>query len=432
VKILLKIGVPIAVALYFPLFGKIIPVLSQGLLLNFVHWSTVWLVLAIFVTLVARGKFSPINKHLLRLLQFNVFFGVCVLLKGAVTGAFQEAINLTAGVNISTLLVVFVTQQKEFGRGEDLFRIITATIGVMLVLQTVISALESAAGVFFGEYIVNVYGTIQDRDVLSVFGVSQESLFGFSIPFTGLIGAHNAFGIMLLFYAMFFLLEYEARKRKYNLLFILVVLFGLLGNGTRSALLLTFISVFLFLYYPVGKRISLLTVTSLLVVMSAVLLVFFELNIVQIIGNFYYQSDTMVYRVLLWGGLAERFVNLDSIPRALFGMQVQDIKMATVPVVGDMVSVESEYFRIYLTAGAIGLVLFIRVFGTFLTKRFRDLFPHGKLSMTLFGVNVFLISVVMTGVIFYAVYFIVTLTVLQAVHYKVLSENNETKRTSSR
>ncbi len=409
------------------MFGRIIPSLVEAIPFNFVHWSTLFLAIAVIVTLLLNGKFRKPNAYILKLLQFNLFFSGVVLAKGLMGGNLQEALNLSSGVNVSTLVILFVTQQSEFGQNERFFRVVSLALGIMMIIQTAVSAIESSRGVLFGQYLVNIYGSLEGRDILNLFGLSQQKLFGFTIPFTGLIGTHNPFGIMLLFFTIYFLSEYEIRKSGHFYVFFMVILFALVGNGTRSALFLVLFSVTFFFLFAVSRK-SNVAIKSLIVILLATIIGFFSQTVWQILSDFYYQSDTLTYRVLLWQGVLERFFNVESFSRLLFGLRVEEIKMATLDVAGAIVSVESEYLRISLTAGAVGLILFIRAFGVYLTKECKQSFRRTQLSLTLLSLNVFLISVVMTGVIFYAVYFIVTLTILQAAHYKLLDEKKSWAR----
>lgn len=416
--IFLRIGLPLLLGLYLPLFGRLVPGLNTLFIIDLVHVSSLLLGLAVCFTLATNARFKIPDRPLMRFLEFNVFYSGALLTKGLAGGAFQEAMNLSVGPNMATLVAILITQQREFGESPSLFIMISRFLITALVVQTVLSAIESARGELFSEYIVNVYGPLEGRDVLTLFGASQVSLFGFVIPFTGLIGAHNAFGIMLLFWTCLFLMNHELRKPISTLLIIFVVLFGLIGNGTRSALFLSVASIlFFFLHKRLEKRRFL---WALILVAVGLFGLIYRNLLWNALLDFYYQSDTLLYRVLLWQGILERYLSVENIWQFLFGLPVQNIKLATVGVVGDIVSVESEYIRIYLSTGIVGVLLFFRAFGQFLFSRVRKQYEGSEMSLLLLSLNVFLISIVMTGVIFFAVYVVITVALVQASHYRQL------------
>jgi hypothetical protein len=132
--------------------------------------------------------------------------------------------------------------------------------------------------------------------------------------------------------------------------------------------------------------------------------------------TFYHRSDSLSSRLVLWDGMIDTYLNAASIPRALFGLSVGQVNAATEAIVGSAVSVESEYLRIYLTTGLIGLSLFLWAFLSMWQGYYRGGPATHRTTVTILPLCVLLMSVVMTGVIFYAVYALVTLTVLAMNH----------------
>ena len=253
-KMFFFIAVPIIITMYFPMFGKIVPFIVAYFPYNFCKYSAIFLTLFICITLLLNGRWQKTENSIFHILLLNIYLIITLMIKGLLENEFQASVNLSVGVILSALLIVFLCQQKEFHSSKQLFEVISKCLAIMLILQVFISMLESYYGAPFGIYEVDIIHKLYGRDLLELFNTSQTELFGFKIPFTGLIGQHNRFGIMLVFYNIYFLSRFELTQKRYYLILIMIVLIALIGNCTRSAILITLVTNFLFLFFTKHKK----------------------------------------------------------------------------------------------------------------------------------------------------------------------------------
>ena len=402
------------------MFGKIIP-LTSDLPYNFTKYSMLFIFIFILITLIVNKKIIKIDTRIINLLFFNIFcFGI-LSIKGLIEGLFIESINFSSGLILSTLVIIFISQQKEFGRSKKYFDLISIGICIMLILQVIISALESSSGNLFGKYDIDIISTLDRRDFLSLFNFSQEKLFGFKFAFTGLIGQHNEFGIMLVFYNIFLMSHYERSRNKYLLPFFVLIIFALIGNGTRSALFTVFISDVIFFYVLKRKNIGFLGIslmlTSVVVIISPLLF--------NLIVRFYFQSPSLGPRILLWKQVLSQYLTPKSYLDLFLGLSIDNIRLIGVDILGHVASVESEYIRLYLYTGLLGLILYIAVFLSYFKKRSFPFPKDGIVSIRILVICIFFISLFMTGITYYAIYIIITLTILSHIHYNLILQKEQ-------
>jgi hypothetical protein len=293
----------------------------------------------------------------------------------------------------------------------------------MLFLQILLSLIESASGTLLGDYEISkradgtsIIVSAEGRDLLTLFGLSQIDLFGFEIAFTGLIGQHNAFGIMLVFYNVFFLAQYEKNRNKFRLIPCLLIILALIGNGTRSAILIVLFTNFLYFFYSIKNKMLKISTAFLLVLPLTIML---KSNPYGSIIKWYYQSDSLAARLLLWEQLPLKPNDLFGF---LFGRTIQDISLWIIKIGGVVkVSFESEFANLYLMTGFIGVLLFIgMLFQTYRMKVFRYL-RIKIISNRLLVFNICFMSFFMTGIIHYATYTLITLIILYYVHQDIIS-----------
>ena len=421
-KIFIFIVLPLIITLYFPMFGKIIPIISN-LPYNFAKYSMPFIFIFILATLIINRKWEKVDKHISKLLLFNLYYLTNLLFKGFVEDLFMPAINLSIGLILTTLVIVFLSQQKEFGRDKNLFDFISTGIGIMLIHQILVSALESASGTLFGEYDINIESSIVGRDFLSIFNLNQEHLFGFSVPFTGLIGQHNGFGIMLVFYNIFFMTQYERTRKKYLLIYFILIIFALIGNGTRSALFLVFVIDILFFFML--QRKSMGFVGILLIIVSLVITIapfLYDLAV-----RFYFQIPSIGSRIFFWEQILSQYLIPKGFLNLLLGMSISDIRLIGVDIVGHTTSVESEYIRLYLYTGLFGLLLFVSIFFNLLYRRSFPFSQIGINSIRVLVLSIFFMSVFMTGITYYATYILIALTILDHIHHNLIFEKGQNK-----
>ncbi len=416
---------PLIIALYFPMFGRVIPLISS-LPYNFVNYSLLFMLIFVLITLIFNRGYEKIDKRLMPLIIFNIYLIVNQTLKGLLNGSLMVYINTTAGVILSTLIIIFLTQQKQFGRNDKLFENIAKALALMLFLQIMLSMLESSSGTLLGNYEISkrpdgssIIVGIEGRDLLNLFGMSQKGLFGFKIAFTGLIGQHNAFGIMLVFYNIFFLVQYEKKRSMYKLAPCLLILFALIGNGTRSAIMIVLLTNLIYFSFSIKSKMLKMSVAAMLVLPLVIILYY---NMSKYILNWYYQSDSLTTRTLLWEQLPLKPKDLFCF---FFGRTIQDLSLWVIKIGGVVKgSYESEFANLYLKTGFIGVMLFIgMLFKTYRLKVFN--YFRGKIiSNRLLVLNICFMSFFMTGIIHYATYTLITLIILYYVHQDKISINS--------
>lgn len=418
------IVLPLIIVLYFPMFGRVIPFLSF-LPYNFVNYSLLFMLIFVLLTLVLNRGLEKIDGRLIPLMVFNIYVIANQILKGLLNGYMMVYINTTSGIILSTLIIIFFSQQRQFGRSEKLFDTITKAITIMLYLQILLSLLESVSGTLLGDYEISkrpdgtsIIVDIEGRDLLNLFGLSQKDLFGFKIAFTGLIGQHNAFGIMLVFYNIFFLVQYEKKRDNYRLVPCLLILFALIGNGTRSAIMIVLLTNFIYFSFSIKNKMLKISAASMFALSLAIV---FYYNLSGYIIRWYYQSDSLTTRLLLWEQLPLKPNDLFVF---LFGRTIQDLSLWTIKIGGIVKgSYESEFANLYLKTGFIGVLLFISMlFKTYRIKVF-SYFRVKIISKRLFVLNIFFMASFMTGIIHYATYTLITLIIIFYVHQDIISIN---------
>ena len=404
------------------MFGKIIPIILD-LPYHFTKYSMLFIFFSFMVTLLLNKKVKKIDPRILGVLFFNIFYFANLSIKGLFEGLFIESINYSAGLILSTLVIIFLSQQKEFGKSKKLFNLISIGINIMLILQVLISILESYSGNLFGKYDIDIIHSLEGRDFLSIFNLNQEHLFGFSVPFTGLIGQHNGFGIMLVFYNIYFMAQYERTRNKYLLIYFILIIFALIGNGTRSALFLVFVIDALF--FCMLQRKSMGFVGILLIIASLVITI--SPFLYDLAVRFYFQSPSLESRIFLWEHLLSQYLIPKNFLNLLFGMSMSDIRLIGFDIVGHTASVESEYIKLYLYTGLFGLILFVSIFFNFLYRRFHFFAPIGINSIRILTLSIFCISLFMTGITYYATYILISLIILDHIHHNLIFEKGQNK-----
>jgi O-Antigen ligase len=432
IKTFFFIAFPITITMYFPMFGKIVPFAVSTFPHNFCKYSAVFITLFICLTLLLNGRWQTIENSIFKLLFLNIYLITTILIKGLLENQFQTSVNLSIGVILSTLLIIFLCQQKEFHSSEQLFEVISTCLAVMLILQLIVSMLESYHGTPFGIYEVNIIHTLYGRDLLEIFNTSQTKLFGFKIPFTGLIGQHNRFGIMLVFYNIYFLSRYEITLKKYYLLPVLVVLIALIGNSTRSAILITLVTnTFFIIYKTQKKKQKKIYYTGIFLMILSVIIAYMP-DIINHLLNFYYQTNSLETRLIFWKLVIKQYLVPNNLIDFIFGLGIKEYTEVGINTLGRIASVENEFIKIYLLYGFLGLVLFISVFSKYYVEKSLCTDRKNIITDKLLFLNMIFICIFMEGIMHYATYMLITLTILGFVQTKTILEkhrkNNYNKR----
>jgi hypothetical protein len=406
---------------YFPIFGRILPDLD--LKYSYIKYSMAALFAIVAVKVVMRHKWKLIRGPLRWFLLFNAYLAATMVIKGAFVAQSVDGAQRIAGMIMGVLVILFVVYSKGFGRNKNYFEILAVCLAICLVVQIGISTAESIQGQLFGQYemgLPNIVKTdIESRDVLSIWGISQRSITGLNFPLTGLIGQHNLFGIMLACYNLFFLLVYEATRKKWILLVLTVIILGLIGNSTRSALVVTLVSDYLVINYvnkiPWPVKAAFYAAFALLGLSEG-------RKVLEYAGN----AD-METRLQLWKSLWDVHFPPANLWEALVGLDftgIMSVRAAWTPT-DPAGSVENEFFEIYFYSGIIGVAAFISCFGRLLMEYGRRIAKRRRVqSVFAMLVSIAILCLVMDQVISYFCYPVIMLTILCAVHYIRLGSGN--------
>lgn len=411
------------------MFGRITPIVKL-LPYNFMNYSLLAMCFFISLILIINGEWRRIDRRFIPIMVFNITVIMIQFAKGlsSVSFTFINSVESVAGLIFSTLTIIFFSQQKEFGKSKRFFEIIIVSVGIMLILQVFVSCIESVTNTLLGEYEIsrNTLGqgiiiSSESRDVLSMIGLSQQSIFGFGIAFTGLIGQHNMFGLMLVFYNIFFLIQYQRSQRKYLLVFCAVVMFALIGNSTRAAIGITLICDYLFFLISSKTR----ALKYGLCILCLFTLYAGAGYFYNLLSYFYYESDSIASRFELWSQLP---LKPDGLSILVFGRSLDDYIMWALRV-GNAVegytfkgSAESEIFNLYLTYGVISLAMFVYIFCYVYPRKLPVATNTERHTLTLFALAIVVMSLFFTGVIHYASYTLITLTIMGHIHYDLIAQ----------
>lgn len=405
---------------YFPMFGKIVPAFEGIFRFNYAKYSMIFFVVSCAYAVIRNGTIRRLDGAALGLFVLNGYVVLDMLSKAWWVGGFQGGINLSAGFILSTFVIIYISQLPEFGRDHRLFETLAMAIGVMATLQVAISAYESWSGALLGHYDVDMVATeLSSRDVLQLLGGDQQRLFGFSFPFTGLIGQHNGFGIMLVFYNAFFLLAYECSRRPVFLLFIPVVLVGLIGNGTRSAIVLTLL-LDLGYFYLMQRKVSLKIISG---VAGFMVMMVIGPQLLQRALDFYFQANSLQVRLDLWNSILSQYFPPEGFRAFLFGLDFEEITFigADQSRQGTSISVENEFLRLYLYTGIFGFLGFTLLMAAQLFRRAQSNAGETGGGLRLLVFSIFFMGMFMTGITYYATYVLITLSLLMVRHHELLA-----------
>jgi hypothetical protein len=371
-------------ALFFPLFGKILPVVSS-LPYHFANYSIVVVGFVLFWILVIRPRKIQLNAALWSVYLFALYFVALHWFKGISSGLIQESVSRAQGVTLGFLVLLFVIYSGVLRKQQEFFRMFAVWLGILLILQTAVSAYESITGTLLGEYEIQIYGFTEGRDILEVLGESQMDLLGFRIPFPGLLGTHNTFGNMLIFYNLIFISQYLATGERIFQVFLLVVLFAAIGNTTRASLATILLTDVIILALRAHNKSLRRFLIALLVLISVGITSFLLVNV----ERFFPTSDTILYRTELWNYLL-RHVLLKADPRWLiFGLSPEELRMVGVGFTGRMLgSYENQFFALLLYSGLIGLGLFCYAFIIQPLRPLRGMDDQKKIIFRLFALNI--------------------------------------------
>ncbi len=404
----IKAYFPIIFALYFPLFGKIIPGIKD-LPWGFNKYSFLVMLIAVLSVLHKKTKFK-INKELKFFLYFNLLLLLSISIKSILANEIIYGSNIGMGFILSTLIIIYIVKSGIF-LNKDFFPKLTKILGIFLFLQIIISVYESYTGHLLGIYAVsNRYTTtlsalLPSRSVLELFNFNIYKVFGLSGPFEGLLGQYNMFGIMLIFYSIYFLAYLEIYKNKEIKYYLILVFFGLIGNGTRSALLVATIIILLYVYnYLVVKKKYSIIILNIFII--SIIFLLFLYPLINKIENFYYANDTMTSRIEIWGVIINYIHNL-KIPQLLFGVDLDSfIRTFTYS------STESVYLSVLILYGVVGLAYFFIVLTKIFRMKINNNIHNRLITNKLLVLGILLISLVMSGIFFYVNYILITLTFL--------------------
>lgn len=412
------------------MFGKIIPGISE-LPHNFVYYSIFLVALFIVLNIVLWGNFKKIDSTASWLFVFGIYMVATLWLKGLTTGYMQEMGSRVTGVVLGTLMLTLIYQSRAIELKRKFFDRLFIMISVVFVFQTVISAYESANGTLLGDYEIPIYFSFDERDLFFVEGASITDLLGFSIPFTGMLGTHNTFGNMLMYYNLIFLSQFLFFRRKFYAALLALVVLATLGNTTRVALFLIVLcdmaAVFYFSKSKLIRR-GLVFITAL--------------SGIWAISEFYVpftlyldQASSLFFRGDLWlYALRYVFESAASDPLSIFlGLDIETIFKFNYGFHGTRIaSFENQFLAIFVYTGVIGLGLFFYVFFWFILKYSKHLPKEPRTIFLLLGATILLSSITLDVNLHYSSYVLIVLLYLYLITLEVKAPEPMTNSVSMR
>lgn len=413
----------ITFALYFPIF--ILPILGYtGIrIFNPLMYSAILLFTLItidFASSIIRNRnvlslriMNPMHKQLLLFEAYMIFI---IYLKGAIDSSYKEAYQISLSIVVSFFILIY-SYTRGYGRKFiSVFDRLSLILGIFLSIQVLLSIYESITGAYFPSLFQNIATDISQRDILSVFGLSQFKLFGFQVGLHGLLFQANVFGSMLVFYNIVFLFRYFESKKRIFLFFLLLCLFTSIGNTTRFAIFTILISdliVFSVIYKDV--RVRFFTISGIFI------LSILYLNQLLIRWHFFFENtNTIQLRLDLWKYLLEIRIPEMSFIEKLFGCNLNDYLNFAIGF-ARKVSMENAYFNRFALSGFIGLVLYLWTFHVYLILMSRKSSDIRKLECSLIVICVILVSIFSATIFHFSNFIILTLLILK------VGENQQSK-----
>ena len=406
-------------AFYFPMVGKLVPVIKD-LPFHFAYYGIAFLLMMIAMRIASEGKVNRLPSHARLLFVFSIYFVINLVAKGLLENQLQLLMSKAIGVLFGVTVILFLIQLKVYSSIEEWSRVLVPALGVFLCGQVVVSSIESIRGELFSDYEIKVFmqglrafmplQLIEGRDILNVLGLSQYDLFGFKIPFAGLIGQHNAFGSMLVFYNLYFLADLLSSRRKVDYFFLGLTLFAALANTTRIAIIAIVISDTIALLFFVKNR----TARNAIVLLTLLVLGLFGADAYMRVSQVFERTNTIVSRIDLWQYLLNRYVILTTAVPLLVGLNVKDLLQVGMDYIGRTLgSYENQFFAVFLLSGAVGLLLYIFTFFVYPIKLAARYGDHRKIIAYLVAANVLLVSMTLDTVLHYATYVLVAMLYVQ-------------------
>ncbi|MBM3703115.1 MAG: hypothetical protein FJW63_09080, partial [Actinobacteria bacterium] len=360
----------VVLALFFPMYGRIIPGIS-GLPYNFVYYSIVLVGIFILWRFLADKKFTfDIKTSILPLLAFCLYYIILLESKGLVSGLIRRTSDKALGVLLGLLIILVIHQSKVISKSEGFFKKLTFYIGILFLGQVCVSVFESISGNPIGNYEIKIYGGIRGRDPLAIFGLDQNAIFGFKLPFTGMIGQHNAFGNMLVFYNIIFLSQFVRNGSKYYLFLLATNIFAVIGNTTRVAIMSVLVSDIIVLIRSLKPKI----VRDILSVLLSLFFIYFIIGIQSLAETYFPGSNSLISRFDRWVYLWEKVILPMDLLQLAIGLNSFDIQYIGFDFIGrTMGSYENQFYQLTIFSGFIGLFLFLCAFVFLILIKLKDI-----------------------------------------------------------
>jgi len=405
-------------ALIFPMIGKLLPIIKD-LPYNFVNYSLSFLFFVFLFSYIFYSKQNLLHKNITTFFFANLFLALIIIIKGFDSGLFSFALSKSSGLVFSISIIIIFCKYGIFENKKLFFKYFTIFLSFFLFFQYSFSMYESFINVPLGDYQIKVYRMgqlviptfpIGMRDPLLLFGITQKSIFGINFPILGLIGQHNGFGVMLIFYNLLFLYAYYIYRKKIYFFSNVVVVLAIISNTTRSALLLILLQDMFFIYFIIIKNRIVKYFTLFLILIIA--LIFFA-DIVDKFWGLYQNADTVTPRIIIW----EILTNISSfhlslysflfgVPLSNFGDYLTGLDKMSLG------SVENQYIFIILYSGILGLVLFIGLLIKYFIKIYKQINYVNKIFLIMIFLSFILEGLFMDNLISYYSYVLFTFLLL--------------------
>ena len=122
----------------------------------------------------------------------------------------------------------------------------------------------------------------------------------------------------------------------------------------------------------------------------------------------------------------------DNLIDFIFGLGIEEYNEVAINTLGRIASVENEFIKIYLLYGFSGLALFIIVFSKFYSDKNLLISREKIVTDKLLLMNIIFICIVMEGIMHYATYILLTLTILGFVQKRTIAEKHQKNNKNER
>lgn len=409
--------VMLVLAVFLPIFAPLY-LQPRGInIYNTFNYVIIFMIISVsYYIMINKYKGSFYDNDILPLIVFNIYTILFTFFLGVYENELYEAYRLL-NVELASLLIIMMNIysgiRNEYEKFLSKFSIL---LGIFFLVQLSISVYESVSGNLLLDRLMQsgiVGSTLDDRDIFSLLGLSQNEIFGYKRTLTGLYPQHNYFATPLALYNIFFLLEYSKQKKKIYLFFIFGVLFAIVGNGSRFGIIAILLSDLYVFYKIFIKKYPLLLKVSGIIIISITIFTMGKFIIENLILFSNVSSRNLFLRFDLWSIILFDIFNGSAL-NIFFGFGIANYLNYGVQMKGLFISsMESQFITQFYLFGILGFLLFIYVFVFKLYTRQKSLTNISKMNSKLLLLNILICGLIANGIFISSSYVLITLLYLR-------------------